>query len=80
MKKKGKSLRIISTSTKNEDNKMFKQLLDLHDRLYKWLFGKEVPEENAKRARNKKGQYRGDDKSTPNINEAWVGGKTPKKK
>ena len=67
---------------------MFKQLLDLHDRLYKWLFGKhdkwlfgkEVPEENAKRARNKKGQYRGDDKSTPNINEAWVGGKTPKKK
>jgi|TARA_R110002020_G_scaffold202084_11_gene405131 hypothetical protein len=25
-----------------------------------------------KRARNKKGQYLGDDKSTPNINEAYV--------
>ena len=33
-----------------------------------------------KRARTKKGRYRGDDKSTPNVNEAWVGGKTPKKR
>ena len=33
-----------------------------------------------KRARTKKGTYRGDDKSTPNVNEAWVGGKAPKKK
>ena len=33
-----------------------------------------------KRARTKRGRYKGDDKSTPNINEAWVGGKSPKKK
>ena len=34
----------------------------------------------VKRARNKKGQYEGDDKSTPDINEAWEGGKSPKKR
>ena len=28
-----------------------------------------------KRARNKKGQFVGDDKSTKDANEAWVGGK-----
>ena len=32
-----------------------------------------------KRARGKKGRYKGDDKSTPNVNEAWVGGKAPKR-
>ena len=37
-------------------------------------------EEKPKRARTKKGRYRKDDKSTPNVNEAWVGGKAPKKK
>ena len=36
--------------------------------------------EKPKRARTKKGKYKADDKSTPNINEAWVGGKSPKKK
>jgi hypothetical protein len=30
-----------------------------------------------KRARTKKGRYRKDDKSTPDVNEAWVGGKAP---
>ena len=33
-----------------------------------------------KRARGKKGRYKADDKSTKDINEAWVGGKAPKKK
>ena len=33
-----------------------------------------------KRARTKLGRYKADDKSTPDINEAWVGGKAPKKK
>ena len=33
-----------------------------------------------KRARTKKGRYKADDKSTPDVNEAWVGGKAPKKK
>jgi hypothetical protein len=32
-----------------------------------------------KRARTKKGHYKGDDKSTPFWNEAWVKGKSPKK-
>ena len=32
------------------------------------------------RNRNKKGQYVADDKSTPNVNEAYVDGKTPKRK
>jgi len=33
-----------------------------------------------KRARTKKGTYKGDDKSTPDVNEAWEGGKAPKPK
>ena len=34
----------------------------------------------VKRARNDKGQLIGDDPDTPNVNEAWEGGKAPKKK
>ncbi len=33
-----------------------------------------------KRARNEKGQLVGDDPDTPEINEAWEGGKAPAKK
>lgn len=33
-----------------------------------------------KRARNKKGQFEGDDPKTADKNEAYKGGKTPKKK
>jgi hypothetical protein len=33
-----------------------------------------------KRARTKKGTYKADDKSTPDVNEAWESGKAPKKK
>ncbi len=36
-------------------------------------------EVKVKRARNKKGQLIGDDLSTPDVNEAWEGGKAPKK-
>ena len=36
--------------------------------------------DEPKRARTKRGRYKGDDKSTKNVNEAWVGGKAPKKK
>ena len=32
-----------------------------------------------KRARGKKGKYLADDPTTKDINEAWVGGKAPKK-
>ena len=44
------------------------------------ITGKRPEEEKPKRARGKKGRYKGDDKSTPNVNEAWVGGKAPKKR
>ena len=33
-----------------------------------------------KRARGAKGRYKGDDKSTKDVNEAWVRGKAPKKR
>ena len=35
---------------------------------------------NGERARNDKGQLVADDLSTPDINEAYVGGKKPAKK
>lgn len=35
---------------------------------------------NTKRARTAEGKLRADDPSTPNVNEAWEGGKAPKKK
>ena len=34
----------------------------------------------VKRARTKRGRYKGDDKSTKDVNEAWVGCKAPKRK
>ena len=34
----------------------------------------------VKRARTKRGRYKGDDKSTKDVNEAWVGGIAPKSK
>ena len=37
------------------------------------------PQPKAKRTRTKKGKFIADDPSTPQ-NEAWVGGKSPKKK
>ena len=37
-------------------------------------------EDKPKRARNKKGQLVADNPDTPDINEAYVGGKAPKKK
>lgn len=33
-----------------------------------------------KRARLDDGTFKADDKSTPNVNEAWKSGKSPKKK
>ena len=35
--------------------------------------------DDPKRARNDKGRYVGDDKSTPDYNEAWEGGEAPDK-
>ena len=35
------------------------------------VFGIEEKPKKRKRARKKDGTFRGDDKSTPNVNEAW---------
>ena len=40
----------------------------------------EIVKEKPKRSRTKKGTYKADDKATPDVNEAYVGGKAPKKK
>ena len=37
-------------------------------------------EKKPKRARTAKGKFKADDKVTKDFNEAWVGGKAPKKK
>ena len=55
------------------DLKRFQELVKWFEEL---VYG---VEEKPKRARTK-GRYRADDKSTPNVNEAWVGGKAPKKR
>ena len=51
---------------------------ELVDEIYEMIMGTER-RPKPKRARTK-GRYRADDKSTPNVNEAWVGGKAPKKR
>jgi len=59
------------------------------DGIYRPIFGpdpdledaeRKCDEMNGERARNDKGQLIGDDPSTPDINEAYVGGKKPTKK
>ena len=54
-----------------------KRLSLLVDSIYQVILGVER-NPKAKRAR-KKGRYVADDKSTKDINEAWEGGKAPKK-
>lgn len=39
----------------------------------------EAEVKEVKRARNEKGQLKADDPSTPDVNEAWEGGKAPVK-
>ena len=45
-----------------------------------WLADTLVLTKEYSRARTKKFRYKGDDKSTTDFNEAWVGGKSPKKR
>ena len=40
----------------------------------------EIGTSKPKRARTAKGKLKADDPSTPDVNEAWEGGKAPKKK
>ena len=47
--------------------------------MVEFITGERPEEPKPKRARTK-GRYKADDKSTPNVNEAWVGGKAPKRK
>ena len=54
---------------------MWKWLENVFDSYEKPL----VLTKEVKRARTKRGRYKGDKKSTKNYNEAWVGGKAPKK-
>ena len=51
---------------------------ELVDEIYEMIMGTER-KPKPKRARTK-GRYKADDKSTPNVNEAWVGGKAPKRR
>ena len=41
---------------------------------------KEATKSKPKRARGKKGKFLADNKMTKDVNEAWVGGKAPKKR
>ena len=51
------------------------KIKEVIDDLLELIWGKK-----SKRARNSKGQFVADDKSTKGVNEAWVGGKAPKKR
>ena len=73
-----------------KDYEVFKKWLgDVMDVIYgpshNWPFKalekemKMATTKKPKRARGPKGRYKGDDKSTPDVNEAWVGGKAPKR-
>ena len=52
---------------------------ELVDDIWKMVFGTER-RPKPKRARTKKGTYRADDPTTKDYNEAYVGGKAPKKR
>jgi len=54
---------------------IFKQFVD---GVWEMVFGTER-RPKPKRARTK-GRYKADDKSTKDVNEAWVGGKAPKRR
>ena len=49
---------------------MDKFLETIHD-MIEIITGKRPEKVKPKRARTKKGRYKADDKSTPNVNEAW---------
>jgi hypothetical protein len=55
--------------------KWLDKLIGTYDMNKPLILTKEV-----KRARTKRGRYKGDDKSTDDYNEAWEGGKAPKRK
>ena len=52
------------------------KIVEVINDILEFIWGKES---KPKRARTKRGHFVADDKSTKDINEAWVGGKAPKK-
>ena len=58
---------------------MNKFLEAIHD-MIEIISGKRPEESKPKRARGKKGRYLGDIYETKYYNEAWIGGKAPKKR
>ena len=58
------------------DLEKFEQLVD---DIWEMVFGTKR-RSKPKRARTLKGKFKGDDKSTKDYNEAWEGGKAPKRK
>ena len=88
--RKNNGLNMIRPFTFNEkkllwdglkENKTYNQEKTMNKFIYKILgcITGNVFTPTPKRARSK-GKYRSDNKSTKNFNEAWVGGKAPKKK
>lgn len=75
-----KSLFFTDNTKKSVETKDEKVLADAIEEATVTLdkFEEEVAE--VKRARGKKGRFVADDPTTPDVNEAWVGGKAPKKK
>ena len=68
------------------DLEVFQEIVD---DIYELVFGtvrrpevkfKHAMTKKPKRARNEKGRYKADDPMTKEFNEAWVGGKSPKKR
>ena len=72
---------LIDEDDKDEEMEVFQDNVEEEKPL---ILTKEVEplkvEAEIKRARNDKGQLVGDDPDTPDVNEAWEGGKAPKKK
>ena len=68
----------ISKKKKEDDAAIIRRALDKKEKVQeKWR--KNTVWEKPKRARTVKGRYKADDKSTPDINEAWEDGTAPKK-
>ena len=67
-------------SKKKTDLEVFQEWVQ---ELKELVFGtpvKEATKSKPKRARGKKGKFLADNKMTKDVNEAWVGGKAPKKR
>ena len=58
---------------------MNKFLETIHD-IVEIITGKRPEDPEIKRTRDTLGRYIGDDPTTKNVNEAWEGGKAPKKR